>query len=125
MSKNIEFQFVSNNHFRYQNNQLVNMDNQGATRLIEVKKGQDNIYLVTIYNMVGIHPVWGNNVQMSTKEMAIKHQSDKQVYLQGVGSDPLGFTFADYALTINFIGNNVESCILHLLDRDVRIEYVK
>ena len=31
-------------------------------------------YIITIYNLDGAHPVWGNNIQMSPKPMRIINQ---------------------------------------------------
>ena len=49
---------------------------------------------------------------------------NNQIILRGFGSDQFGSPFSDYGLTINYINNKVDNCILHLLDRNVDIKYL-
>ena len=126
---NLKFRFLSNDHIRIENGVptigSIRGDNRGANRCIEIipnfklKEG----YLVSIYNQDGLHPVWGNNVQMAPKQMKIIHKTENHIILRGFGSDVLGNTFSDYGMTLELIHGKITQCTLHMHDRDVDIEY--
>lgn len=116
------FQFNSSDHIRYENGVHVSGPHGGAPRAVKV---EPNIsggrgYTVTIYNTDDQYVV-----QMTPKQMEIIKQDNNQIILRGFGSDLFGGSFADYGLTINYIENEIENCILHLLDRNVDIKYLK
>lgn len=118
----LSFQFNSSDHIRYENGVHVSGPHGGAPRAVKV---EPNIsggrgYTVTIYNTDDQYVV-----QMTPKQMEIIKQDSNQIILRGFGSDFFGGSFADYGLTINYIENEIENCILHLLDRNVDIKYLK
>lgn len=122
-----DFKFISNDHIRYQGGKDVSGHNLDAWRGIRV---QTNIqggegYTVTIYNLDGNHPVWGNNVQMAPKQMKIIEQSNSIIKLRGFGSDAMGSSFADYGLTLYLTSNLVDKITLHMHDRNIDIVYFK
>ena len=87
-------------------------------------------YIVTIYNLDGVHPMWGNNVQMSPKPMEVVSQSNNKVELRGypvLAMTPFGWMEvdqSDYGVTIYFDAEKVEKCVLHMFDRNTDIVYL-
>jgi hypothetical protein len=124
---NLKLRYHSKDHLRYENDRHVSGPHGGAGRGIEVvpnfklKEG----YLVTVYNQDGIHPVWGNNIQMATKQMKVINKTENEIQLRGFGTDPMGNSFSDYALSIHISGNDIEYIKLHMLDRGIEIKYLK
>lgn len=123
-----EIVFRSTDHIRFQNGQNVSGHNYNCNRSIKIQSNINNSgigYTVTIYNEDGIHPLWGNNIQMAPKQMKIIKKGDNFVVLQGYGYDAMGTPFSNYGLTVKFQNDEIESCVLHMLDRDVDLEYFK
>lgn len=119
--------FDSFDHVRYQNGIDVSGHNCGCHRQIIIKNninGEEG-YTITILNMDGNHPLWGNNVQMAPKQMKIVKVKDNVVSLIGFGSDLMGNSFCDYALDIYFSDNEIDKIMLKMLDRNINIEYLK
>ena len=137
----LDFVFNSSDHIRYQNGIHVAGPHGGANRAIKVEPNINgcsgyNIvsgdgYIVTIYNLDGMHPVWQNNVQMSPKPMRIISQSVDKIVLRGYplqAMSPFGwidFNGQDYGLTIFLKKKQVDKCVLHMYNRNVEIEYLK
>lgn len=137
----LDFVFNSSDHIRYQNGIHVAGPHGGANRAIKVEPNINgcsgyNIvsgdgYIVTIYNLDGMHPVWQNNVQMSPKPMRIISQSADKIVLRGYplqAMSPFGwidFNGQDYGLTIFLKKKQVDKCVLHMYNRNVEIEYLK
>lgn len=130
--------FKSTQHQRYTNGCEVG-DLQTCNRAIEVRPNIDgcegyNIpagkgYIVTIYNLDGVHPMWGNNIQMSPKPMIVVNQISNKIELRGYpvqAMTPYGWMEvdqSDYGITIYFESGNVHKCILHMFDRNTDIVY--
>lgn len=129
-----EIQFLSDDHIRYQNGQIAVTSssdsqghNKGANRGIQVEpniSGGEG-YTVTIFNMDGNHPIWGDNVQMAPKQMKLISVDNQKIVLRGFGQDAMGGSFADYGLSIYHNGNEPTRLKLHMHDRNVDIEYFK
>lgn len=122
-----DIRFVSTDHVRYQGGRDVSGPNPGCRRGVRVEpnvRGGEG-YTVTIHNLDGPHPVWGNNVQMAPKQMRVVRETPTEVELRGFGADPMGAPFSDYGLTLHFDGDDVEKAALHLRDRGVDIVYLK
>jgi hypothetical protein len=132
--------FVSNSHLRYENGVQVN-DLQVCRRAVKIEaningckgyniKGGEG-YIVTVFNLDGNHPVWGDNVQVSPKPMKIITQSFDKVVLRGYkveAMSPFGWMdvdLSDYGLSVFHNNGEVEKCILHMYDRKADIEYLK
>lgn len=118
---NLSFVFNSSDHIRYENGLHVSGPHGGAPRAVKV---EPNIsggkgYTVTIYNTDEQYVV-----QMAPKQMEVISKNPNQVILRGYGFDNFGSSFADYGITINYISNKIDSCILHMLDRNVDIKYL-
>lgn len=120
-------EFLSSDHIRYQNNINVSGHNYNCHRKVRIEKsitGNEG-YSVTIFNEDSIHPLWGNNVQMSTKKMRIIKVDKDCVELRGFGTDPMGFSFDGYGISVFHNGNKIVKCILHIFDRGIDLEYLE
>jgi len=119
--------FLSSDHLRYENGIHVSGPHGGAKRgvKIEPNNGNQGNYLVTLYIMDGVHPVWGNNIQMAPKQMKVIEQVSNKIVLRGYGLDMTGAPFADYGMTVFLNNGEVNKCILHMHDRNVDIHYLK
>lgn len=122
---NGRLEFDSSDHIRYQNGIDVSGHNYNYHRKIVI---EDNIisdvgYTVSIYNMDGLHPLWGNNIQMSPKQMKIIKNTENLVELRGYGFDPMGFPFSNYGITIEWIRTHISSVKLDMFDRGISIVY--
>ena len=118
--------FISDDHVRYEDGHEVSGNNKGANRGIEIElntQGGEG-YTVTFYNLDGDHPAWGDNVQMTPKQMRVVRESENEIELRGFGSDSLGSSFSDYGVTIHYNGDEIEKVVLHMHDRNVDIEYL-
>lgn len=124
---NLNFLFKSNDHIRYENGKQTSGPHGSANRAIKVEPqiGSREVYLVTIYNLDGDHPIWQNNIQMAQKPMRIINKSSDIIELRGFGFDRTGAAFADYGLDIFYKNGSVEKCFLHMFDRKVDIEYLR
>ena len=122
-----EYIFTSTDHIRYQDGIDVSGHNYGCRRQVEIKNNIEGGegYTITIYNLDGNHPLWGNNVQMAPKQMRIVKVNNDRVSLVGFGSDIMGNRFSDYALDVYFSGKDVKKIILKMLDRNIELEYLK
>ena len=110
---NLSFEFNSSDHIRYENGVQVSGPHGGAPRAVKV---EPNIsggkgFTVTIYNTDDQYVV-----QMAPKQMEIIKQINNQIILRGFGSDFFGGSFKDYGLTINYIDNEIDNCILNYPD---------
>lgn len=137
----LNFLFESSDHIRYQDGIHISGPHGGAKRAVKVEPNISGCsgykivsgdgYIVTIYNLDGMHPVWQNNVQMAPKPMRVISQSDNKIVLRGYplqAMSPFGwidFDGQNYGLTIFFKNEQVEKCVLHMYDRNVEIEYLK
>jgi hypothetical protein len=137
----INITFISNSHQRYENGVPIHGLQSGCNRAIKIEENVTgcegyNIrsgegYIVTVLNLDGNHPMWGNNVQMTPKPMKMISQTDAQTVLRGYKCEvmsPFGwvdFNGADYGLTIFHKYGEIDKCTLHMHDRNIDIEYYK
>lgn len=119
--------FDSSDHIRYANGVDVSGHNYGCNRQIEIQKNIEGGegYTVTIYNLDGIHPMWGNNVQMAPKQMRIINVRDNIVSLRGYGYDRMGSPFSDYGIDAYFQDKEISKIVLKMFDRNIELEYLK
>ena len=88
-------------------------------------------YIVSIKNLDGNHPVWGDNYQMSPKPMRVIKMDDDRVELRGyevLAQAPFGWMNidqSDYGITLFQKDNEIVKCRLDMFDRDTYIEYYK
>ena len=135
----VNIYFKSTKHQRYTNDVEVG-DLQVCNRAVEIKPNIAgcngyNIpagkgYIVTIYNLDGDHPLWGNNVQMSPKPMVVVRQIENEIELRGypvLAMTPFGWMEvdqSDYGITLYTESGNVKKCVLHMFDRNTDIAYM-
>jgi hypothetical protein len=125
--------FVSNSHQRYENGKPVRGLQTGCGRAIKIENNIDGGegYTVTILNLGGNHPVWGNKVQMSPKPMRIIQQTTNKIVLRGFGYDKrvlaMGAgeeaSFAHYGLSIYLKYGKIDKIALHMYDRNIDIDF--
>lgn len=120
-----DFKFVSDDHVRTQNGQTSTANNKGAWRGIRVQSPNNEIFTVTMYNLTGNHPVWGDNIQMAPKQMKMIEENADKIVLKGFGNDAMGSSFSDYGLTLHKSQNTITNVTLHMFDRNTEIKYSK
>lgn len=114
---------------------------QVCNRLIKVEENAEGCngydltpgdgYIVSILNLDGNHPLWGDNYQMSPKPMRILKQSSERIVLRGyavLAMTPFGYQrvdMSDYGVTLFIEDGEVIKCRLDMFDRDVYIEYYR
>lgn len=128
------FVFKSNCHQRYEKNQPV-MGLQECIRTITVEKNTNGCrgyklepgkgYIVKVFNDDL------NKPNMSDKPMVVVRRTDTTTELRGFpieAQTPFGWQevdYRDYGLFVYYKDGQVDKCVLHMYDRDVRIEYMK
>jgi len=128
------FTFKSNCHQRYENNQPVK-GLQECIRTVRVEKNTNGCpgyklqpgigYIVKIFNDDLCKPT------MSDKPMKVVSKSDNVTELRGFpieAQSPFGWQevdYSDYGFTVYYKNGTVEKCVLHMYDRNIRIEYMK
>lgn len=120
-----DYKFISDDHTRIQNGQTIVAENKGAWRGIWIKTSDHITFYVTMYNMDGSYPFWGDNIQMTEKQMKLVDENATEVTLRGFGTDVMGTSFADYGLTLHKLNGSVNKITLHMHDRNVHILYEK
>lgn len=64
---------------------------------------------------------------MQPKLMRIMSDEPNKIELRGVKLNAMGITcadFSDYSITLHLISRKVDKCVLHMLDRNIDIEYM-
>lgn len=119
--------FDSSDHIRYANGIDVSGHNYGCHRQVEIQKNIEGGegYTVTIYNLDGVHPLWGNNVQMAPKQMKIVNVFGNAISLRGYGYDMMGSAYSDYGIDVHFVNKEIEKIVLKMFDRNIELEYLK
>ena len=118
------FEFVSDNHIRYNNGVKSDADNRGACRGILIESSNNEIFMVSIHNLKKENPIFGN-IQMSPKAMKIVRQDKDSIELRGYGHDEIGASFSDYGMILHLSDNTIQKITLIMWDRNARIEYLK
>ena len=128
--------FSSSDHVRFENGKDVSGHNYGCHRDIVIEKNISGLegYSVTIYNLDGVHPLWQDNVQMSTKHMKIILVNNGIVEMRGYGYDEkavmLGASIQDASFENYGLCLLIEECEicrvqLNIYDRNISIVYLK
>lgn len=128
------FTFKSNSHQRYENDIPVK-GLQECLRTVSVVKNTSGCpgyllepgigYIVKIYNDDLGKP------NMSDKPMKVVRKSNTSIELRGFpikAQTPFGWQevdYADYGLIVYYNNGAVDKCVLHMYDRNTRIEYLK
>ncbi|MDB8921205.1 hypothetical protein PN604_09440 [Parabacteroides merdae] len=128
------FTFKSNCHQRYENGRPV-QGLQDCIRTVSVVKNTNGCpgyrlqpgigYIVKIYNDDLGKP------NMSDKPMKVVRKTADMLELRGFpieAQTPFGWQevdYRDYGFIVHFKEGKVDKCVLHMYDRNVRIEYMK
>ncbi|MBR6104067.1 MAG: hypothetical protein IKP81_03330 [Paludibacteraceae bacterium] len=126
------FVFHSNTHQRYENYCPVRGEQRCNRDVIIERNISGGIgYSITVKNP-DISGGWGST-PMSTKPMKIISASDDEVELRGYGYDKFAYetigapmsdaTFENYGMTIYHDGQEITHCVLHMIERNVDIDY--
>lgn len=132
--------FESTSHQRFENKipvrglQICNRtikieENISGYNGFEISPGDG--YIVSIINNDGVHPLWGDNLQMAPKPMRVIENGEGFVKLRGykaLAQTPFGWEtvdFSDYGITMYEKNNVIYKCRLELFGRGVYIEYYK
>lgn len=128
------FVFESNQHQRYENGKPV-LGLQVCLRTIKVEKNVNGCcgYQLKVGDGYIVRMINGDTgqPQMSAKPMRLMKSTSTEILLKGYMvrvQTPFGFQdidMSDYGLTVSLKDNNVVSCILHMYNRNVDIEYRK
>ena len=127
--------FLSSDHVRFENGKDVSGHNLGCNRQIVIEKNISSHegYSVTIYNLDGVHPLWHDNVQLSTKPMKIVRAKDGIIEMRGYGYDEhallLGVpkedvAFDNYGLILLVENMEITRAQLNIYDRNISILYL-
>ena len=128
-----DFKFISDDHIRYQNGQVAISSttdseghNKGANRGIKIETNINGGggYTVTIFNLVGNHPFWCDNIQMAPKQMKIVEHNNSYIKMRGFGLDLMGNSFSDYGITLHLNSDDIDKITLHMYNRNVEIVYL-
>ena len=125
--------FNSNTHQRYEQGQPVRGEQVGCHRDVVIEKNISGGigYSVTVNNPDAIPGSWGAT-PMGTKPMKIISSSNDKVELRGYGYDKFAVsmgvpmsdaTFENYGITIFHNGQEITHCVVHLIERNVDIDY--
>lgn len=125
--------FNSNTHQRYEQGQPVRGEQFGCRRNVVIEKNISGGigYSVSVQNPDAIPGSW-EATPMSTKPMRITSVSADKIEMRGYGYDrtavlmgiPMSAaTFENYGMTIFHNGQNITHCIIHMIERDVDIDY--
>lgn len=127
------FIFHSNTHQRYENDCPVRNE-QSCNRDVVIEKNISGGigYSVTVKNPDAIEGSWGAT-PMGTKPMKVISASDDEIELRGYGYDKFAYetlgapmsdaTFENYGMTIYHDGQEITHCVLHMIERNVDIDY--
>ena len=86
-------------------------------------------YIVSILNLDGNHPMWGDNSQMSPKPMRLVRKTSNEISLQGykvLAMTPFGYQeidMSDYGITLYIENDKIVKCRIDMFDRNIYIEY--
>lgn len=132
--------FESTSHQRFENRQPVR-GLQICNRAVKIEeningcKGYNLVpgdgYIVSILNLDGNHPLWGDNYQMSPKPMRIVRKTENSIEFRGyevLAQTPFGwnsFDMSDYGVTLFVENDEIIKFRLDMFDRNTYIEYYK
>ncbi len=125
--------FHSNTHQRYEDGEPVRGEQLGCHRDVVIEKNISGGmgYSVTVRNPDAMPGSWGAT-PMGTKPMKIISTSRGEVELRGYGYDKTAVamgipmsdaTFENYGMTVFHDGQSITHCTIHMIERDVDIDY--
>ena len=125
--------FHSNTHQRYESGEPTRGEQVGCHRDVVIEKNISGGigYSVTVNNPDAVPGSWGAT-PMGTKPMKIVSSANGRVEMRGYGYDrtavamgiPMNAaTFENYSMTVYHNGTSITHCVIHMLDRNVDIDY--
>ena len=124
--------FESSEHILYEKGKPKSGPFGKARRAIKIETDMEGIeeYSVTSYNLDDIPALWGNNIQMTSKQMKVIESEPTKTVLRGYGEDPVAMghpdgVFSNYGISIIHPNNKIEKIVLHRYDRSEDTEYLK
>ena len=124
--------FESSDNIEYKNGNPTAKTSEVSKIAIKVETNNEGIegYLVTTYNLDDNTPIWGSNIEMSSKQMKVIESSDDKTILRGFGEDlsALGDeegNYSNYGISIIHPKNEIERINLHFHHQNIDIEYIK
>lgn len=87
-----------------------------------------------MYNIDGLHPFWGNNIQMAPKRMRIISLHDNIIELRGYGYDEKALangapmsdaSYANYGIVLLIENEEIKRVQLNMFDRNINIVYLQ
>lgn len=125
--------FQSNTHQRYENGTPTRGEQVGCHRDIVIEKNISGGigYTVSVENPDAMPGSWGAT-PMGTKPMKVLAAVNGKIELRGYGYDrtavAMGIpmsdaTFENYGMTIYHNGHDITHCVLHMIERNVDIDY--
>ena len=125
--------FHSNTHQRYEGGLPTRGEQVGCHRDVVIEKNISGGigYSVTVNNPDAISGSWGAT-PMGTKPMKVISSSNDNIELRGYGYDIFAVsmgvpmcdaTFENYGISIFHNGKEITHCIVHLIERNVDIDY--
>ncbi len=132
--------FESHSHQRFEGG-IPKQGLQSCNRTVKIDKNTNGCrgyqltpgdgFIVSILNMDGNHPLWGDNYQMSPKPMRVVEQDTSHISLRGyevLAQTPFGFQsfdMSDYGITIFVENDEIVKVRLDMFDRNIYIDYYK
>lgn len=132
--------FISKSHQRFENGIPVK-SLQICNRAVKIEKNINGCkgyqithgdgFIISILNLDGNHPLWGNNYQMAPKPMRVINKTATSICFRGyevLAQTPFGwqpFDLSDYGVTMFFEDDEIIKVRLDMFDRNVYIEYYK
>lgn len=127
------FVFHSNTHQRYENDYPVRGEQSCSRDVVIEKNISGGIgYSVSVKNPDAVEGSWGA-IPMGTKPMKVISASDNEIELRSYGYDKFAYetlgapmsdaTFENYGLTIYHDDEEITHCVLHMIERNVNIDY--
>ncbi len=124
--------FESSDNIKYKNGNPTTKTSEISKIAIKVETNNEGLegYLVTTYNLDDNTPIWGSNIEMSSKQMKVIESSGDKTILRGFGEDlsALGDEegkYSNYGISIIHPKNEIEKINLHLHHHNIDIEYLK
>ncbi len=125
--------FHSNTHQRYEHGQPVRGEQIGCHRDVIIEKNISGGigYTISVQNPDAIPGSWGAT-PMGTKPMKIESVSNDRIEMHGYGYDSTALamgipmcdaTFENYGMTVYHDGKDITHCVIHLIERNVDIDY--
>ena len=124
--------FESSDNINYKNGTPITKTSDVSKVAIKVEANIEGMegFLVTTYNLDDNTPIWGSNIEMSSKQMKVIDSSLDKTVLRGFGEDLSAMgdeegKYSNYGISIMHPKNTIERIKLHFHHHNIDIEYLK